>query len=354
MTRRHPLTLRLFRNKRVWGEGFVLGGTDLGIYTTKFSNQGKKPNQAKPFNFLPLLPLLQKLFYIAKTATTFIIYKMENVKLKMNYGGQSFDVKVEDTDRVLLLDVLNDMVDEAEKQGISLPTNPILTYNYMLKPVEITDDGGLMKMFTRVAGRRIINIFIGSLSTPNDAWLMARQVVADMNVIGDVSIGDVTIGVVSVGDVTKELNVVNQGKGKLQVRRSKKTTPTLPLRRSPRKIATQSSQVQGPIPSPPTPQTEAPQNEAATVNEKPTPPRRRASKSTKDDQRFKMPKTTTKRQNVYVQKMKAVSNVTDSSQMVTRGVIVQYEDPESGESDSEGSYIPSDDEDANDLKITQC
>ncbi|KAK9673516.1 hypothetical protein RND81_12G172300 [Saponaria officinalis] len=203
---------------------------------------------------------------------------MENVKLKMNYGGQSFDVMVEDTDRILLLDVLNDMVDEAEKQGISLPTNPILTYNYLLKPVEITDNARLMEMFTRVAGRRIINIFIGSLSTPNDAWLMARQVVADTNVIGDMSIGDVTIGDVSVGDVTKELNVVNQGKGKLQVRRSKQTTPTLPLRRSPRKIATQLSQVQGPYPSPLTPQTEAPQNEAAPGNEKLTPPRRRVPK----------------------------------------------------------------------------
>ncbi|KAH9626339.1 hypothetical protein KSS87_000571 [Heliosperma pusillum] len=236
---------------------------------------------------------------------------MENVVLKMNYRGESFDVRVDDTDRVLLIDVLNDMVDEAEKQGKPLPTNPILTYSYMMKSVEIKDDRMLMEMFSRWKEKRVFNIYVGTQIYPSHALLMARKVRANKktdnagNTDDDVNIGDLN------NDDVSGVHIMDKGKGKLQVRRAPKAIPThvtsqLTLRRSPRKIATQSSQVES------CPNTS---NSPAT-------------------ERFTQP--THVAENLTLPRRRSLRLTPNPTSQITQSL-------------DEGSYIPSDDEDVNDM-----
>ncbi|KAL9235998.1 hypothetical protein vseg_010714 [Gypsophila vaccaria] len=106
---------------------------------------------------------------------------MENVVLKMHYMSRFVNVKVDDTDQSQLIDVINDLYDEADSQGFSLPNHPSLSYTYEGKSIYLRDDKGLLEMYRRCNGNKVIDIRIGSDTTPCNVLLMARQVRVDNN-----------------------------------------------------------------------------------------------------------------------------------------------------------------------------
>ena len=72
--------------------------------------------------------------------------------MKMNYRDKYVVVRIEDTDKTLLIDVINDLYEEVEKTGMSMPDHPVLTYCYKEESHELNNDKDLMTMISRVGG----------------------------------------------------------------------------------------------------------------------------------------------------------------------------------------------------------
>ncbi|KAK9715257.1 hypothetical protein RND81_06G153300 [Saponaria officinalis] len=101
---------------------------------------------------------------------------MEDVVLKMHYKVHFVEVLIEDTDRTLIIDVYNDMLDAVEEENIvGWPENPSLAYTFKSKSVRLSDDNDLMEMFRRLEGKKEIDLWIGSDAKPCHALLMARE-----------------------------------------------------------------------------------------------------------------------------------------------------------------------------------
>ncbi|KAK9682115.1 hypothetical protein RND81_10G051600 [Saponaria officinalis] len=102
---------------------------------------------------------------------------MEDVVLKMHYKIHFFEVLIEDTDKTLIIDVYNDILDAVEEEKIvGWPENPSLAYSFKSKSVRLSDDNDLMKMFRRLEGKTEIDLWVGSDAKPFHALLMAREV----------------------------------------------------------------------------------------------------------------------------------------------------------------------------------
>ncbi|KAK9697729.1 hypothetical protein RND81_08G057000 [Saponaria officinalis] len=102
---------------------------------------------------------------------------MEDVVLKMHYKLHFVEVLIEDTDKTLIMDVYNDMLDAVEEENIlGWPENPYLAYSFNSKLVQLRDDNDLMEMFRRLEGKTEIDIRVGSDAKPCHALLMAREV----------------------------------------------------------------------------------------------------------------------------------------------------------------------------------
>lgn len=65
------------------------------------------------------------------------------------------EVVIGDIDKCLLIDVINEMCDEFEKNGFELPQNPGIHYYFRDKHIELVDDKTLMQMFEEVRGKTI-------------------------------------------------------------------------------------------------------------------------------------------------------------------------------------------------------
>ncbi|KAL9244710.1 hypothetical protein vseg_018456 [Gypsophila vaccaria] len=109
---------------------------------------------------------------------------MKNVILKMNYMGRYINLKIYDTNRCVILDIINDMYDEADANGMPLPENPSLSFRFKSKSIDLVDDKNLLDMFSRVGERKEIEIWIEQASVQNTALLMTRRVRAD-NVVSE-------------------------------------------------------------------------------------------------------------------------------------------------------------------------
>ncbi|XP_021749127.1 uncharacterized protein LOC110714883 [Chenopodium quinoa] len=95
--------------------------------------------------------------------------------LKLNFLGKTVDIKVDDVDRCLLIDVINEMVDKFNSRGYELPKYPVLSYCTAQKSHALTDDKTLMKMFEVVEGATIY-IWIGCSNKANFIWTLAEKV----------------------------------------------------------------------------------------------------------------------------------------------------------------------------------
>ncbi|KAL2935886.1 Valine--tRNA ligase [Bienertia sinuspersici] len=160
---------------------------------------------------------------------------MDKRVLNLRYLDKTIQVVVDDIDKCVLLDVINDMCDEFEKRGWELPPYPGLHYCFREKAIRLTDDKTLMQMFGDIK-RKEIDVWIGSLNEPTFIWKLARQL--DGNGVNE-GVGGVNG---SVGGLSKG-NPNNPGpsRQKLPIRRNtnqthepQSPTPQLGMRRSPR------------------------------------------------------------------------------------------------------------------------
>ncbi|KAK9733693.1 hypothetical protein RND81_04G085100 [Saponaria officinalis] len=232
---------------------------------------------------------------------------MENIVLKMHFKGACVDVKVDDTDRCVLIDVINDFVDEAEKRGVILPKSPSFKYCYDMRYISLIDDNTLLEMFKRFEGKKTIDIWIGFDVKPSTVLLMARKV-RDQSTAGVDEIQPHDLNVLNESNVVEINPNENNPNEPLAVLTSPRRSQRLSQNTEVSK-GTQTSQKQS------------------------------------NEPKFKMPKTSAKRKGVYVpknQKPPAESEVVGNS-LVTRGTRVQYDEVE-GSSDFEGSYLPSGDD----------
>ncbi|KAH9620048.1 hypothetical protein KSS87_016890 [Heliosperma pusillum] len=100
---------------------------------------------------------------------------MENIVLKLHYRANFVELLIEDTDRILLIDVYNDMFDEVEADKIEWPENPSLAYSYKMESVLLRNDNDLLEMFNRLGGKKIIDLWVGSEVDPCQVLVLARQ-----------------------------------------------------------------------------------------------------------------------------------------------------------------------------------
>ena len=84
------------------------------------------------------------------------------------------NVYIYDTDRSLLMDVINDLYAEAAKMEVALPKNPTLSYSFEMKSWELLDDNGLYQMFSRFEEEEVIDIWVEEGATPSTVLQLAR------------------------------------------------------------------------------------------------------------------------------------------------------------------------------------
>ncbi|KAK9682094.1 hypothetical protein RND81_10G049700 [Saponaria officinalis] len=320
---------------------------------------------------------------------------MENIILKLNYRGCSLSIKVDDTDKCALIDVINELYDEVEANGVPLPKHPSLSYCYEMKSIDLLDDNGLLEMFTRVGERKVIDIWIGHDTVPSKVLSMARQVRAN-------SMNSTAINTATPDVVKADGKPTSKPREKLPIRRnhqspltsigSPSTTcqlevepftfeptsvqpntdpPVFPQppatdntnppgsvgvgvlspKRSPR--LNQTSPIRGSLvtPSPPNTNSVSPRRSARVTQTSPSQPvpSQHSSQVTNNTKSYKMPKATSKKRGLYMPKPVRDPVIAEGSQrMATRGARVEYEF-EDNESDSDDSYEPSETEFADDV-----
>ncbi|KAK9665073.1 hypothetical protein RND81_14G088600 [Saponaria officinalis] len=251
---------------------------------------------------------------------------MENIILKMNYRGRSVSIKVDDTDKCALIDVINELYDEAEANGVHLPKHPSFSYCYKMKYIDLLDDNGLLEMFTRVGERKEIDIWIGQDTAPSTVLLMARQVRAD-------NMNSTALNSVVADVVQSDGMHTSRPKEKLPIRSSRVSQTSLTR-------SSQSSLAQAFL---------SQHKPSQTYSSLPI-PSQPATQVTDNSQRFKMPKATAKKRGVYMPKPVRETVVEEGIQrMATRGARAEYE-VEDDESESDDSYEPSETELADDVE----
>ncbi|KAK9669049.1 hypothetical protein RND81_13G105500 [Saponaria officinalis] len=100
---------------------------------------------------------------------------MVDIVLKMHYKVHFVEVLVKDTDRTLIIDVYNDMIDAVEEENIEWPENLSLAYSFNSRSVRLRSDNDLMEMFQRLEGKKVIDLCVGFEAKPCHALLMARE-----------------------------------------------------------------------------------------------------------------------------------------------------------------------------------
>ncbi|KAK9676398.1 hypothetical protein RND81_11G074300 [Saponaria officinalis] len=242
---------------------------------------------------------------------------MDNFLQKMHFRGHSVDVSVEDIDRCLLIDVINDMYDEAEKHEMPLPTHPTLAYNFDMKSVTLNNDRDLMEMFSRYLGKKSIDIWIGCDSYPSDVLRMAGNLRGNNSSKDDQSIvvfdpfDNITLEPMPSPPNVQitDPSFRNCNREKLQVRKPRLIDVTTHASLSPKRSI-------------------------------------RRSQTQVTEHNFKIPKATAKLKGIYVPKNRMVEIADEENSRrvtrATRGLLrVDYDDDSDG-SESDRSYEPSD------------
>uniref|UniRef100_A0A803MD96 Uncharacterized protein n=1 Tax=Chenopodium quinoa TaxID=63459 RepID=A0A803MD96_CHEQI len=75
--------------------------------------------------------------------------------LKIHYRENCVDLTIDDVDKCLLIDVINDMCEEFGRRGFELPEYPGLHYCFKEKAIKLVDDGLMMKMFENIESKEI-------------------------------------------------------------------------------------------------------------------------------------------------------------------------------------------------------
>ncbi|KAK9757045.1 hypothetical protein RND81_01G136800 [Saponaria officinalis] len=248
---------------------------------------------------------------------------MENILLKMHLEDHVVTVKIDDTDKSLLIDVINDLYDEAEQNNVHLPTHPSLWYTLNKKFVCLEDDNGLMEMFTRFNGKKEIDIWIGAATTPSNVLMLARKVKQNnsqgVEPTGGADLLGKTCLVEQTGGVARVSLLYYNGS---------KDRKKLLVNSPPRKSVRISQHDTSSLVSPDT-NVRLTQSQQSTDINSPTPlnsaPRRSLRANTKSTNvsssqpKFKMPKATAKKLGTYVPKTRNSENVVgESSRKMTR------------------------------------
>lgn len=87
----------------------------------------------------------------------------EGVLLKFQFNGVDVDVMVDDIDKVNLIDLIVEYLDNAEKQNIVQPKYRKFTYLYKMKHVNLESDKDLMTMFCNLPENKEIWIWVDGL-----------------------------------------------------------------------------------------------------------------------------------------------------------------------------------------------
>uniref|UniRef100_A0A803MVB3 Uncharacterized protein n=1 Tax=Chenopodium quinoa TaxID=63459 RepID=A0A803MVB3_CHEQI len=90
-----------------------------------------------------------------KVEQGFALVMDEERILKIHYCGNCVDLTIDDVDKCLLINVINDMCEEFANRGFELPEYPGLHYCYNEKAFNLVDDGTMMKMFGTMQSKEI-------------------------------------------------------------------------------------------------------------------------------------------------------------------------------------------------------
>lgn len=85
----------------------------------------------------------------------------DNIVLRFQYSGKDTDVVVDDIDKISLIDLILDYWERSEKENTPFPKNPVFSYIFKLKQVDVYTDQHLMQMFKDFDGRDMIYIWVG-------------------------------------------------------------------------------------------------------------------------------------------------------------------------------------------------
>lgn len=97
----------------------------------------------------------------------------DNVTLKFSHMGQDVDVLVEDIDKAMLMDLVIEYLDMAEKKNHEIPRLPSFSYVNRMTHVDLNNDKDLMKMFSNLEGNKEIHILVEKLDKSTDVFKSA-------------------------------------------------------------------------------------------------------------------------------------------------------------------------------------
>ncbi|XP_021849008.1 uncharacterized protein [Spinacia oleracea] len=94
----------------------------------------------------------------------------DNILLKFMFGTGDVDVVVDDIDKVMLVDLIIDFCDNAVKQKNEIPKFPSFTYMHKNERLPLNTDNELMKMFSNLNGKDVINIWVSDEDKPSQIF----------------------------------------------------------------------------------------------------------------------------------------------------------------------------------------
>ena len=98
-----------------------------------------------------------------------VVVRMSSLWLLVRAPGGTFDVRVDDTDKTNLMELIEYMFEDSVKQNVYLPKYFTL---FVTKPrtnrkLELVDDGAMLKMWEWNEGNSEIEVFIEETETPS-------------------------------------------------------------------------------------------------------------------------------------------------------------------------------------------
>lgn len=105
----------------------------------------------------------------------------DKVVLKFQYKRVDTDVVVDDIDKVIWMDLINEYEELARFNKNSMPKTPLyatFTYEFKMKHFEIKSDKDPMTMLERLSCKGEIFFWVGEVSKPPVCVVAARKLIA--------------------------------------------------------------------------------------------------------------------------------------------------------------------------------
>ncbi|KMT05934.1 hypothetical protein BVRB_7g164240 [Beta vulgaris subsp. vulgaris] len=100
---------------------------------------------------------------------------VDEIVLNFNCLGNCVDLMIDDIDKVMWIDLINEFEDEFRKNNYQMPEFPSFHYCFKQKAVKIHSDKDLMTMLQRFSNSKVVYIHVGFLDKLTECVKLARN-----------------------------------------------------------------------------------------------------------------------------------------------------------------------------------